>query len=157
MSYTKNTWANGDTITATKLNSMETGIYNADTAAASAASTASSAAAKVPLVISAEATLNGSVFTPTNIDATPTIVAAAVTAKIPICLRLTLTVPDEGEDLLVVQMVPFTQVIMDTYNFVSIADADGTDGATCVKAELTVDGAGWEASGKIVMLPAAGA
>ena len=29
MSYTKNTWANGDTITAAKLNNMENGIANA--------------------------------------------------------------------------------------------------------------------------------
>jgi hypothetical protein len=29
MSYTKHNWANGETITANKLNGMENGIYNA--------------------------------------------------------------------------------------------------------------------------------
>lgn len=33
MAYTKQTWATGDTITDAKLNAMETGIANADTAA----------------------------------------------------------------------------------------------------------------------------
>lgn len=37
MSYTKKTWHDGDTITAAGLNNMETGIKNADTAAAAAA------------------------------------------------------------------------------------------------------------------------
>lgn len=37
MSYTKKTWHDGDIITAEGLNNMETGIKNADTAAAAAA------------------------------------------------------------------------------------------------------------------------
>lgn len=51
MSYTKNTWANGDTITAEKLNHAEDGIHAADAAAASASSAASAAAAAAPLTI----------------------------------------------------------------------------------------------------------
>lgn len=44
MSYTPNTWANGDVITAGKLNAMESGISGADTAAGNAATAAASAA-----------------------------------------------------------------------------------------------------------------
>lgn len=41
MAYVKTTWANGDIITATKLNNMETGISNNDTAIATSASISS--------------------------------------------------------------------------------------------------------------------
>lgn len=44
MSYTQNTWHDGDTITASGLNNMETGIKNADTAASAAAAAAANAA-----------------------------------------------------------------------------------------------------------------
>ena len=54
MSYTKNTWANGDKITAEKLNAMENGIYNADAGAASAASAAeANAPVHVPFAVTA--------------------------------------------------------------------------------------------------------
>lgn len=43
MSYTPNTWANGDVITAGKLNAMESGISGADTAAGNAATAAANA------------------------------------------------------------------------------------------------------------------
>ena len=36
MSYTKNSWSTGDTITATKLNHLEQGVYDTDAAAAAA-------------------------------------------------------------------------------------------------------------------------
>ena len=44
MTYTPNTWANGDVITAGKLNAMESGISGADTAAGNAATAAANAA-----------------------------------------------------------------------------------------------------------------
>lgn len=49
MSYTKNTWHDGDTITAAGLNNMETGIKNADTAASAAAAAAADAVAGIPV------------------------------------------------------------------------------------------------------------
>lgn len=58
MSYTKNTWVNGDTITAEKLNHAEDGIYAADAAAASAASAASAAAGAAPITIGFTLTLD---------------------------------------------------------------------------------------------------
>lgn len=36
MSYSKNSWSTGDTITATKLNHLEDGVYNTDAAATAA-------------------------------------------------------------------------------------------------------------------------
>ena len=44
MTYTPNTWTNGDVITAGKLNAMESGISGADTAAGNAATAAEAAA-----------------------------------------------------------------------------------------------------------------
>lgn len=47
MSYTKNTWVTGDTITATKLNNMENGIANAGSALICTSSYSSSAGGDV--------------------------------------------------------------------------------------------------------------
>lgn len=43
MAYTKTTWADGDVITATKLNNAETGIKNNDTAIPTSASVSNGA------------------------------------------------------------------------------------------------------------------
>lgn len=79
MSYTKKTWHDGDTITAAGLNNMETGIKNADTAAAAAAADAADAVALlVPFEVVVDGQGNMSVSTTADYS---TVRAAAIAGR----------------------------------------------------------------------------
>lgn len=75
MSYTKKTWHDGDTITASGLNNMETGIKNNEIAAAAAAAAAANAA---PLHVPFEIIVDGQ----GNMSATTTADYATVRAAV---------------------------------------------------------------------------
>ena len=95
MSYTKKTWASGDTVTSSALNNMETGIDNASN----------------PFVVTltpTEAAMSG------TMDKTPAEIDAAIQAK----MRIQLSIPSIGG------IVDCSQYLYDTTNSLWSAHAN---------------------------------
>ena len=134
MSYTPTTWETGDTITAEKLNNMETGI-----------------AKEYNRVITASVSLTEGEFSIDSISHTPAQLEALLAAGVIPVIQAAITgaIPD----VTVYNAIPYTQKVGDIYNFcgtmnignevsvvsvglIKSSDAEWSDSSTVITANL---------------------
>lgn len=101
-------------------------------------------------VINADATMDGSTLTLTNIDKTPDELASVVAAKKPACLCMQLAY---DEDATIPVYIPLTQVAGTDYDFCGVVHIDDSDGVSLTLVSFDGSGETFTSAGKIYVLP----